>query len=259
MHGLSASIVSALPYFLLASIRVSITFAALPAPFGSGAPATVRLLLGLLVSAILCFPYFDARVPLSLDIVALSQWGLCELLIGGVIGMTVRVMLAAAEIAGSVIGQVIGLGFASIVDPNHGDTVLPTTSILGSLATTIFFALGGHHALLAALGQSFAVVPVAHELGAVAEFGVTQIGATMMARGMQIASPVIATMFIVQLGTALASRAAPRVPLLAFSFSVVVAAGILALFVAAPSVGTALRAELERVPEALSMVVGVRR
>jgi flagellar biosynthesis protein FliR len=83
-----------------------------------------------------------------------------------------------------------------------------------------------------------------------------QIGSQMMARGMQIASPVIATMFIVQLGTALAARAAPRVHLMAFTFSVVVAAGILALFIAAPSVIGAIGAEVRRIPEALSAVVG---
>lgn len=259
MPGLSASLINALPYFLLASVRVGITFASLPSPFGGTAPNSVRLVLTLLVTTALCVPYYGTGDPIGLEPSALLKLGLSELFVGGVIGMTVRVILAAADIAGSAIGQVIGLGFASTVDPNHGDTVLPTTTLLASMATMIFFEMDGHHALLAALGQSFAVVPIGQELRAITALGVTQIGSAMMARGMQIASPVIATMFIVQLGTALAARAAPRVHLLAFSFSVVVAAGILALFVAAPSVISAVGAEVARVPEALSAVVGVRR
>jgi flagellar biosynthetic protein FliR len=257
--GLAASLSVGLPFFFLGAIRVGITMAALPAPFGAGGPAIMRLVLSLLITMVLCIPHIGTSPPIPLEPTVLAQHALAELFVGGVIGMTVRVMLAAAEIAGSAIGQVIGLGFASTVDPNAGDTVLPTTTLLGVLAMLIFFELGGHHTLIAALGQSFATVPIAHELGSISSAGVTQIGAGMMARGMQIASPVIATMFIVQLGTALAARAAPRVHLLAFSFSVVVAAGILALFVAAPSVFAAIGAELGRVPEALSAIVGEHR
>jgi flagellar biosynthetic protein FliR len=259
LPSLSASLIAALPFFLLASIRVGVTFATLPAPLGTQTPSSVRLALTLLVTLALCIPCFDPAAPPRTDVISLAQSALSELFLGAVIGMTVRVMLAAAEIGGSAIGQAIGLAFASMLDPTHGETVLPTTLLLGALATLIFFGLDGHHALLAALAQSFQTVPVGHEIGAIFGAGVTQIGANMMARGMQIASPVIATMFIVQLGSALASRAAPRVHLLSFTFSVVVAAGILALFVAAPSVITAVAAEIKRIPEALSVVVGGSR
>jgi flagellar biosynthesis protein FliR len=254
--GLSLSLAAALPFFFLGSIRVGITFAALPAPFGSVAPTTSRLALTLLIGFALCVPSFDPDQPIPLDPVVLTRIALVELFVGGVIGMTVRVMLGAAEIAGSAIGQVIGLGFASTVDPNQGDSVLPTTTLLGHVGTLIFLGLEGHHALLGALAQSFRIAPIGEPLGHVFGAGVLQIGSQMMARGMQIASPVIATMFIVQLGTALAARAAPRVHLMAFTFSVVVAAGILALFVAAPSVIAAVGSEMKRIPEALAAVVG---
>jgi flagellar biosynthesis protein FliR len=254
--GLSLSLGAALPFLFLGAIRVGITFASLPAPFGSVAPTTSRLALTLLIAFTLCIPSFDPNLPIALDPISLMRMALGELFIGGVIGMTVRVMLSAAEIAGSAIGQVIGLGFASTVDPNQGDMVLPTTTLLAHVGTLIFFGLEGHHALIGALAQSFRIAPVGEPLGEVFGSGVLQIGSQMMARGMQIASPVIATMFIVQLGTALAARAAPRVHLMAFTFSIVVAAGTLALFVAAPSVISAIAAEVRRIPEALSLVVG---
>jgi flagellar biosynthetic protein FliR len=254
--GLSLSLGALLPFLFLGSIRVGITFASLPAPFGSVAPTTARLALTLLIAFTLSIPGFDPNAPIPLDPIVLLRMGLVELFIGGVIGMTVRVMLGAAEIAGSAIGQVIGLGFASTVDPNQGDTVLPTTTLLTHVGTLIFFGLEGHHALIGALAQSFRVAPIGAPLDHVFGAGVIHIGSQMMARGMQIASPVIATMFIVQLGTALAARAAPRVHLMAFTFSIVVAAGTLALFVAAPSVISAIAAEVRRIPEALSAVVG---
>ena len=124
---------AAVPYFMLASLRVGVTFACMPAPFGSIAPATVRLAVSLVVTFALSLAMFDPTTPLAVDAVSLLRAAVCELFLGAVIGMTVRVILAASEIAGSAIGQSIGLGFATTVDPSHGDSVLPTTLLLGGM------------------------------------------------------------------------------------------------------------------------------
>jgi flagellar biosynthetic protein FliR len=249
-------LIAQLPPFMLASLRIGIVFAAMPAPFGSVTPARVRLFLSMLVTLAVWAPLSGNTAAVSVEPIALLRSAILELLVGAVIGMTVRVTLAASEIAGSAIGQSIGLGFASTVDPTHGDTVLPTTQLLSGLAMLIFFAFEGHHALLIAFARSFTSAPVGHELNGLGYDGVVQLTTAMMARGLQIAAPVVSTMFIVQLGTALASRAAPRVHLFAFSFSVLVAAGTLALWVSAPSVCTAMGAQLRRLPEALAFAMG---
>lgn len=251
-------LVAALPSFMLASLRVGTAFAAVPAPFGSVTPARLRLAAALLVSFAAFLGVADSTPPLPLEPVALIRGAFGELLIGAVIGMTVRVTLAAAEVAGAAIGQSIGLGFAGSVDPTQGDTMLPTSVLLANLATLIFFAFDGHHTLIAALAGSLRVAPVGQQLAAVNYDAVVQLTTGMMARGLQISAPVVATMFIVQLGTALASRAAPRVHLFAFSFSIVVAAGSLVLWLAAPALCTAISVEVHRLPDALAAVLGGR-
>jgi flagellar biosynthetic protein FliR len=146
----------------------------------------------------------------------------------------------------------MGLGFASSVDPTHGESVLPTTYLFDSLATLIFFTFNGHHLLLAALGASFRVAPVGHAPDAAWRIGVVNLGADLVARGLQIAAPVVATMFIVQLGTAFVSRTAPRVHLFSFAFSVSIAAGMVVLWVAAPSVCTAISVRVQHLPDAIA-------
>jgi flagellar biosynthesis protein FliR len=71
-----------------------------------------------------------------------------------------------------------------------------------------------------------------------------------MARGLHIAAPVTATMFIVQLSTALVSRTAPRVHLFAFSASV--GAGLVVLWLAAPAICTAIAVQMRHLPDALA-------
>ncbi|HEX4351922.1 MAG TPA: flagellar biosynthetic protein FliR, partial [Polyangiales bacterium] len=143
-------------------------------------------------------------------------------------------------------------GFASSVDPTQGESVLPTTYLFDSLATLIFLSFNGHHVLLAALAASFRVAPVGQTPAAAHSVGLINLGGDLVARGLQIAAPVIATMFIVQLGTAFVSRTAPRVHLFSFAFSVTIAAGMVVLWLAAPAVCTAIAVQVRHVPDALS-------
>ena len=83
-------------------------------------------------------------------------------------------------------------------------------------------------------------------------------GTDLVAQGLRIAAPVVATMFLVQLGLALVSRAAPKVHLFALSFAVAVSAGILTLFLASPSLAPAIGEAIQRLPQSLEMALGIR-
>ena len=192
-----ATLVGYLPAFVLASLRVALTFAALPAPFGAVAPLRIRTAFSLVTTAALILPQLNTlpKVPLNLGV--LAHAGFYELFYGAVIGMTVRVTLAAAEVAGTASGHAMGLGFATSVDPTQGESVLPTTYLFDSLCTLIFLSFNCHHVLLAALAASFRVAPIGSAPTAAWSFGLVNLGADLVARGLQIAAPVMATMFIV--------------------------------------------------------------
>ena len=50
------------------------------------------------------------------------RFAVLEFLVGAVIGLTVRVTLAACETAGTLAGNAMGLGFSAMVDPATGNT-----------------------------------------------------------------------------------------------------------------------------------------
>ncbi|MBI5161581.1 MAG: flagellar biosynthetic protein FliR [Micrococcales bacterium] len=244
-----------LPIFLLASVRIGVALAAMPAPFGDLAPVKVRTAIGILLAVAVCLPFAERTPAVALEAVPLARAAVGETLVGAMIGLTGRVTLAAAQVAGTLAGTSMGLGFASSIDPTFGEEALPTTRVLGALATLIFFAMRGHHAVLAALSESLRVAPVGHAFGAVAHEGLFRLGSVTMSHGLRIAAPVVATLFIVQLGTSLVSRAAPRLNLFALSFAVSIAAGLLTLFVAGPSLSRALATDVATLPELLRSVL----
>ena len=258
MRTLFEAVLPLIPFVLLVSVRVGVMLASLPAPFGSGAPPQIRVALGLFITIALCTPHFADPPIIPLEPVTLAVAGLGELMVGAVIGLTVRVMLAAAEVAGNVAGMSMGQGFAASIDPAFGEKMLPLGRLLSALMVLIFLSLNGHHVTFASLAWSLDALPVGNALGHAVHGDTVSIGADLMARGLRIASPILAAMFIVQLGMGLIARSAPRVQIFSLTFAITSAVGAVVLFAALPSVTGALVETLGRLPLDLQNALGGR-
>lgn len=241
-----------LPLFVLGSIRITLTFAGMPAPFSGVAPMQLRSALSVIVALIVLIPQLPTLQPVPLTPIALGKAAIFEMFIGMVLGMTVRVTMAAAEIAGTIVGQTMGLGFAGTIDPTYGEQLVPSAFILEAIAGLVFFSLGCHHVLLKGIAASFQSAPIGAPLNAAWRGSALWIGADLIARGVQIAMPVLASLYIVQVWTAFVSRAAPRVHLFAFAFSISVGAGLLLLWASAPAVCMAVIRTVQHLPDTLS-------
>jgi len=231
---------------------MGVALASLPAPFGDVAPVRSRAALAVVLAAVVVTT-FGTTLPITdLGPMVIAKAALGEVLVGGVMGLTVRATLAVAETAGTLVGQASGLGFAGSVDPTLGEEVLPTTRLLSGLGAVIFFSMNGHHMVIQALAATVRAAPPGDALRLITSDGILGLGAQLVAHALRIAAPVVATMFVVQLGTALVARAAPRVQLFALSFGVAASVGFVALFVAAPTMASAISAEVGRLPDALA-------
>lgn len=247
-----------LPLVFLVSIRVVVTFSMMPAPFGGLSPMPVRAAVAFAVAVAVTLP----RTPLldapDLALLALGRSALGEFLVGAVIGLTVRVTLAAVNVAGTLAGFSMGLGYAESLDPQLGETSLAASQLFGMVGSAFFLFLGGHHVVLRTLGATVVALPPGDAFAVMASDGLLEIGADLMAHGLRIAAPVVATLFIVQLGMGLVARSAPRVQIFALSFAVAATAGLLTLVAAAPSLVVAIGNQVGRLPDLLSAVLGVR-
>jgi flagellar biosynthetic protein FliR len=243
------------PIVVLLSLRIGSAIALLPAPFGELAPVTVRGGLTLLLAIVVGVPHVDSFPAMDLEPLAIGRAALGELMIGAALGFTARGTLAAAEVAGSFAGFSMGLGFATSVDPMFGDQTAPPGRLITSFAALVFLILQGHHILVTALAASIDRVPPGEALGALSADGIIEVGSLMMLQGLRIAAPIVATLFIVHLGTGLVGRAAPKVQLFALSFAIAAASGTLIFVAAAPSMASAIGEDVSRLPERLMRVL----
>ena len=82
-----------------------------------------------------------------------------ELLIGLIIGVCARLVMAALQTAGTIVAQSMGLGFAMTVDPTAGNQNPSIGNFLTMLGITLVLASDLHHIAIAAIHESYRLLP----------------------------------------------------------------------------------------------------
>jgi flagellar biosynthesis protein FliR len=120
-----------------------------------------RLGLAVLLSAVL-IPVAEAQATrlTGWSIVSTAWGGLGEVLTGGVLGLSAALVVAAARLAGELIGAQAGLSAAMLLDPETGAELAPMGRLYGLIALATFLALDGPVVLVRALAESYHAVPI---------------------------------------------------------------------------------------------------
>lgn len=225
-----------LAHFLFPLARILALIASAPLLSHAGIPRRVKAALGIAVAAAVvpALPPTPPLDPFSVTgIIAFSR----EILIGLLLGFSVRLIVAAIEVAGELIGLQMGLGFATFFDPQRAGPSPALAMFLEYLTMLVWLAVGGPLMLFGAVDATFTSLPVgigtlpAFELNAVA-----RTAGTMFVAGLHLALPVIVALTIVNVALGFLARAAPQMNLFAVGFPMTLLTGIVALGVSLPLV-----------------------
>ena len=118
-------------------------FASAPVFSNRGVSVRIRLAIGLGV-ALAVLPVLPPmpQVPPGggLGLAIFAQ----QMFIGIAIGFMMRIVFAAVDMAGALIGMQMGLSFAIFFDPDAGGQTAVLSDFLNLLATLLFLAVNGH-------------------------------------------------------------------------------------------------------------------
>lgn len=153
-----------------------------------------------------------------------------QLLIGIAIGFIVRVIFAAVEAAGEIVGLQMGLGFAAFFDPQSAGQTLVLARFFNMLAMLVFLSVNGHLLLLGLLAESFRTLPIgAGPLSAAGFYNVAAFGSSVFAVGLQLALPLIAILLMTNLALGILTRSAPQLNIFAIGFPITLGVGLVVL------------------------------
>lgn len=155
-----------------------------------------------------------------------------QMLIGVGIGFAMRVMFAAVDVAGEIIGLQMGLSFATFFDPQSAGQTSVIAEFIGLMTSLIFLALNGHLLMIDVMAQSFELLPIAQPgLAGKGWLVLVQAAAVMFAAGLLMAIPIVAALLITNLALATLTRAAPQLNLFAVGFPITSTIGMLLIIV----------------------------
>ncbi len=194
--------------YLLASIRI-VSWMAIVPPFSSQAiPAMAKVVLSLGL-AFAVTPTLSGDVPVGFVPLAVNV--VTQVLIGAGMGFVTYLLFQAVATAGSLIDVFGGFSLAQGFDPLG----LTMNTIFGKfhqmLATMLLFATGGHLLIIGGLLRTFHFLPLGTTPGIhrPTDLLVTAFG-MFFTTAVQIALPMIAVLFIADLGLALLTKVAPQ-------------------------------------------------
>ena len=170
-----------------------------------------------------------------------------QVVVGLAIGFAVRLVFAALEIAGELIGLQMGLNFASFFDPASNAQISAISRFFMQIGTLVFIVINGHLLLLMAVVKSFDAFPVdGNFMQALAQMRIHEMGSAVFASAFWIALPMIAMLLFVNLALGIISRVAPQMNIYAVGFPVTLTVGLIGIVATLPMLEQPLMALLQR-------------
>ncbi len=241
--------------WMMAFVRTGALFTILPVFSAKGMPVLFRVgLAGFLSWIVVATLREPATVPADLITLALATAH--EALIGLLMGLGVRLVFYAIEMAGQIISTEMGLSMSTIFDPMSQGSPTPIGLAMLQLGTLLFLISGAHHYVLAAFLRSFELSPpglLSFHANA-GEVFVRSSGNIFLV-AVQIAAPVMAVNFIVTLTFSILGKAAPSMNVFSESFAARILVGLTLLGLTLGVTAQLVLTELRNAPELMLRLI----
>ena len=227
-------------------LRTLALFSALPLLGTRSVPARVRIGLSVFI-AIAAQASLPAMPAVPPDSAAGLMLVVQQVLIGLSLGFAVRLVFAAVEMAGELIGLQMGLNFAGFFDPVTASQTTASSRFFGAMVGWLFIVINGHLLVIAALVDSFKAFPIGPAPFAFLHEAMPwQWGASIFGTALWIALPMLAMLGFVNLVLGVISRVAPQINVFAVGFPITLGVGLLGILLTLPMLQQPFTMALQR-------------
>ena len=158
-----------------------------------------------------------------------------ELFIGWLIGFVAFVAFTAINLAGKVMDMQVGFAIVNVMDPTSGQQIPLIGSFLYNLGIMLFLITNGHHMIIAALAESFRVIPLLGMQWSETFVNlIVDITAAVFTTGMKIAMPVTFAILLTNVGLGILARTMPQMNIFVVGIPMHIIIGLFMLSVIVP-------------------------
>jgi flagellar biosynthetic protein FliR len=239
---------AALAVVLLVALRIGPLFVLAPVFGAISVPLRIRVFLALAFALLLGAAAGPPPTPVALDAVALIGAAATEVLLGIGFAFGMFAAFGAFLFGGRVLDIQIGFGIATLIDPaTRGQSPLLGTA-LNLLATAVFFAVDGHHALVRALAWSLQQLPPGASIASLDPAAVGAQWGLMFGYGLLVVAPAVFALLLLDVALAVVARTMPQMNVFIVALPLKVAVGVFVLALTVQQMLPAMTKVFESVP-----------
>ncbi len=206
--------------FLLVSTRMIAMLTVSP-PFNGGmVPVRIRVALAVAVGLLLASGPAPVSADVAIEIPALVLAIFSQIVVGLVFGFFVQLLMAAFQAAGSIIDLSAGLSAGSLYDPTTQTQTAPVGRIYQMVSLALLVALDGHLLIVQGIMRSYEAAPAGMLNVTALGPALVQGSAQFFIAALEVGFPVLAALMLTEVALAIASRAAPKMNIMAIGFGV---------------------------------------
>jgi len=219
-----------LQLFFLVFLRVGAILLTIPVFESKSIPHVFKLALAFAISLTL-FPMLKlSPPPISGSIFELGVAAAGEILLGFVIGFSVKLIFAGIQLAGQMAGYQMGLAIANVMDPADSQQIPILAQFNNLVALLVFLSINAHYWFIRALTQSYRLVPPLnfHIDGSLVEH-LIKLSGNMFVIAIQVGAPVTAVLLVTTVAFGLVARTVPQMNIFIVAMPLKIGVGLLFL------------------------------
>jgi flagellar biosynthesis protein FliR len=234
MQGWPVILEHAIP-FVLCFFRMLGLFLSAPLLSSMVVPVRTKAMLAMMLSAAI-YPAVSVQMTSDvfpggeMDVMSLLPMIVVEAVIGFSIGLLATVPLTALEMAGTIMGQQMGLGLARVYNPEADYDIDVLGQLLFYIASGMFFALGGLDVMLRAVIGTFEALPVGGmRAGETPLELLLALISSSFDLAMRVSAPVAGIVLLLVIVFAAIGKTMPQINIMSVGFAIKILGGVLIL------------------------------
>ncbi|MCP4703399.1 MAG: flagellar type III secretion system protein FliR [candidate division Zixibacteria bacterium] len=220
---------------LLITFRAGGLFLTAPILGHHSIPMTIRAGFAVVLAIVLIPFASQAPMPAVESIWLLALLAAKELMVGLILGFLFSLLFSGIRMGGGIVGFQMGLLMANVLDPEAGSQISVIAEFWIVIASLIFLAIDGHHAIIAAFADSYKLLPV----GAVSFTGpageaIVRMSAYAFTMAVKISAPIVITLFLVSVSLGVVARTVPQMNIFIVGMPLKIGIGFLVMAMVLP-------------------------
>lgn len=222
--------------FLLILIRTSGMLVSAPLLSHKGIPSWTKVGFAVFFALVLVPLQQDHAPQPPQQLGQVADGVLREALFGLALGLAMNLVFIGLQLASRIIGVQMGFGMGAVMDPITGVEFGTFDQFYALLVTLVFFTINGHYLVIQTLAETLRAVPP----GTFDPFTLKLSGISLLMTGLAVTSvrlamPVMAALFLADLGLGFVARTVPQVQVLVVGMPIKIVLGIIVLAASLPA------------------------